>query len=124
MNAPALDHEGTMVDAYAKMKPDSFKLQLLQIVLTAYYEDIYGVQGASSCPKTSTRWSSASPRTKRRPEQRHPHHPAAQGRCTGSRRRQGGASSGPLPSTASSPAPSPGGKGKRVAWGGRKNARS
>jgi hypothetical protein len=28
------------------------------------------------------------------------------------------------PSTASSPAPSPGGKGKRVAGGGRKNARS
>ena len=28
------------------------------------------------------------------------------------------------PITASSPAPSPGGKGKRVAWGGRKNARS
>ncbi len=28
------------------------------------------------------------------------------------------------PITASSPAPSPGGKGKWVAWGGRKNARS
>ena len=33
------------------MKPDSFKSQL-QAVLTAYYEDIKGVQGASGCPKT------------------------------------------------------------------------
>jgi hypothetical protein len=32
------------------MKPDSFKLQL-QAVLTAFYEDIKGVQGASGCPK-------------------------------------------------------------------------
>jgi hypothetical protein len=31
--------------------PDSFKSQL-QIVLTAYYKDINGVQGASVCPKT------------------------------------------------------------------------
>ena len=36
---------------YTKMKPDSFKSQL-QAVLTAYYEDIEGVQGASGCPKT------------------------------------------------------------------------
>ncbi len=33
------------------MKPDSFKSQL-QAVLTAYYEDVKGVHGASSCPKT------------------------------------------------------------------------
>ncbi len=33
------------------MKPDSFKSQL-QAVLTAYYEDIKGVQGASCYPKT------------------------------------------------------------------------
>ena len=33
------------------MKPDSFTLQL-QTVLTAYYEDIEGVQGASGCPKS------------------------------------------------------------------------
>ncbi len=33
------------------MKPDSFKLQL-QAVLTTYYEDIMGVQGASGCHKT------------------------------------------------------------------------
>jgi hypothetical protein len=33
------------------MKPDSFKLQL-QAVLTTYYKDIKGVQGASSCHKT------------------------------------------------------------------------
>ena len=39
-----------MVDVYTKMKPDSFKLQL-QAVLTAFYEDIKGVQGASCCPK-------------------------------------------------------------------------
>ncbi len=31
--------------------PDSFKLQL-QTVLTAYYEDINGIQDASGCPKT------------------------------------------------------------------------
>jgi hypothetical protein len=40
-----------MVDAYTKMKPDSFKSQL-QAVLTTYYEDIKGVQGASGCSKT------------------------------------------------------------------------
>ena len=33
------------------MKPDSFKLQL-QAVLTAFYEDIKGVPGASGCQKT------------------------------------------------------------------------
>ncbi len=33
------------------MKPDSFKLQL-QAILTTYYEDIKGVQGASGCHKT------------------------------------------------------------------------
>ena len=105
MNAQALDHKGTMVDVYSKMRPDSFKSQL-QAVLTANYKDIHGVQGASGCPKTSTRLSSASLRTKRRPEQRqtirrlrrrcqrcHPHHPAARER--GIRRRQGGASSSP-----------------------------
>ncbi len=40
-----------MANAYTKMKPDSFKLQL-QAVLTTYYEDIKGVQGASGCHKT------------------------------------------------------------------------
>ena len=43
--------EGAMVDVYSKMKPDSFTSQL-QTVLTAYYEDIMGVQGASGCPKS------------------------------------------------------------------------
>ena len=33
------------------MKPDSFTSQL-QTVLTAFYEDIMGVQGASGCPKS------------------------------------------------------------------------
>ena len=50
INAQALQHESAMVDVYTKMKPDSFKLQL-QAVLTAFYEDIKGVQGASGCPK-------------------------------------------------------------------------
>ena len=50
INAHALQHESAMVDVYTKMKPDSFKLQL-QAVLTAFYEDIKGVQGASGCPK-------------------------------------------------------------------------
>ena len=40
-----------MVDVYTKLKPDSFKSQL-QAVLTAFYENIKGVQGASGCPKT------------------------------------------------------------------------
>ena len=39
-----------MVDAYTKMKPDSFKSQL-QAVLTTYYEDIKGILGASGCSK-------------------------------------------------------------------------
>ena len=52
MNARALDHKGTMVDVYSKLKPDSFTSQL-QTVLTTYYEDIMpvGVQGASGCNK-------------------------------------------------------------------------
>ena len=40
-----------MVNAYTKMKSDSFKLQL-QAVLTTYYEEIKGVQGNSGCHKT------------------------------------------------------------------------
>ncbi len=39
-----------MVNAYTKMNPDSFKLQL-QAVLTNNYKDIKGVQGASCCHK-------------------------------------------------------------------------
>ena len=35
INARALEHESAMVDAYTKMKPDSFKSQL-QAVLTTY----------------------------------------------------------------------------------------
>ena len=50
MNARALDHKGMMVDVYSKLKPDSFTSQL-QTVLTTYYEDIMGVQGASGCNK-------------------------------------------------------------------------
>ncbi len=45
------EHKSAMVDACTKMKPDSFKSQL-QAVLTIYYEDIKGVQGASRCHKT------------------------------------------------------------------------
>jgi hypothetical protein len=51
INAQALEHKSVMVDAYTKMKPDSFKSQL-QAVLTTYYEDIKGVQGGSGCHKT------------------------------------------------------------------------
>jgi hypothetical protein len=40
-----------MVNAYTKKEPDFFKLQL-QAVLTTYYKDIKGVQGASGCHKT------------------------------------------------------------------------
>ena len=50
INARALEHENAMVDAYTKMKPDSFKSQL-QAVLTTYYEDIKGILGASGCSK-------------------------------------------------------------------------
>ena len=51
INAQALEHESAMVDAYTKMKPDSFKSQL-QAVLTTYYEDIKVVQGGSGYHKT------------------------------------------------------------------------
>jgi hypothetical protein len=51
INAQAFQQESAMVGVYTKMKPDSFKSQL-QAVLTAFYEDIKGVQGASCCPKT------------------------------------------------------------------------
>jgi hypothetical protein len=50
INARALQHESAMLDVYTKRTPYSFKTQL-QAVLTAYYEDIKGVQGASGCPK-------------------------------------------------------------------------
>ncbi len=36
INALALEHKSAMVDAYTKMKPDSFKSQL-QAILTTYY---------------------------------------------------------------------------------------
>jgi hypothetical protein len=62
INSLAHEHEGAMVDVYSKMNPDSFTSQL-QAALTAYYEDIKGVQGASGCP--SPRSSSASSRIKR-----------------------------------------------------------
>ena len=39
-----------MVAVYSKMKPDSFTSQL-QTVLTACYEDIMGIHGASGCTK-------------------------------------------------------------------------
>ncbi len=40
-----------IVYVHTKMKPNSFRLQV-QTVLTAYYEDIKGVQDASCSPKT------------------------------------------------------------------------
>jgi hypothetical protein len=59
INTQALEHESAsriaMVDAYTKMKPDSFKSQR-QAVLTTNYEDIKGVA-------PSPRSSSASLRT-------------------------------------------------------------
>ena len=51
MNTRALEHEDTMVEVYSKMKPDAFPSQL-QNILTAYYEDIKGVVGASGCNKS------------------------------------------------------------------------
>jgi hypothetical protein len=54
INAQALQHESVMVDVCTKRKPDSFKSQL-QAVLTAYYEDIKGVRGASGCPRPKTK---------------------------------------------------------------------
>jgi hypothetical protein len=49
MNAQALKHEGTMVEVYSKMKPDTFTSQL-QTVLTAYYKDIPPFSLPSSLP--------------------------------------------------------------------------
>ena len=135
MHEHSSDHKGAncraMVDVYSKMKPDSFKSQL-QTVLTAYYEDINGVQGASGCPKTITRLSNASSRTKRRPEQcltRTPP-PTLLPTLPPPPSRRTGAQQPPLTGWSllapPCPATSPGGtgKGKLVAWGGRKNARS
>jgi len=52
INSRALEHEGAMVDVYAKMMPDAFRVRSqLQTVLTAYYEDIKGVVSASGCTK-------------------------------------------------------------------------
>jgi hypothetical protein len=53
INAQAFQQESAMVGVYTKMKPDSFKSQLQAVLtVTAFYEDIKGVQGASCCPKT------------------------------------------------------------------------
>jgi hypothetical protein len=49
INSQQLQHESAMSDVYTKMTPDSFKTQL-QAVLTTYYEDIKGIQGARGCP--------------------------------------------------------------------------
>ncbi len=49
INVREFQHESAMLDVYTKMTPDSFKMQL-QAVLTAYYENIKGIQGASGCP--------------------------------------------------------------------------
>ena len=102
MNAQALDHKGTMVDVYSKLKPDSFTLQL-QTVLTTYYEDIMpvGVQGASGCNKAKVvkckfedqltcagRGRRRRGRRRHRRQLRHPHHPVGRGR--GIRIRRGG----------------------------------
>ncbi len=51
INVQALRYNCAMVDVHTKMKPGSFRSQL-QAVLTAFYDDIKGVQGASGCPKT------------------------------------------------------------------------
>jgi hypothetical protein len=51
MNPRALEHEGSMVEVYSKMKPDTFPSQL-QNILTTYYEDIKGVVSASGCNKS------------------------------------------------------------------------
>jgi hypothetical protein len=50
INSRAHQHEGAMMEVYSKMKPDSFTSQL-QTALTAYHEDIMGLQGASGCSK-------------------------------------------------------------------------
>jgi hypothetical protein len=70
INARQLQHESLMLDVYNKMTPDSFKTQL-QAVLTAYYEDIKGIQGAACCsimPPCPSLWSadSKTPKTPNR----------------------------------------------------------
>ncbi len=44
-----LQHESALLDVYTKVTPDSSKTQL-QAVLTAYYKDIKGIEGASGSP--------------------------------------------------------------------------
>ncbi len=46
INARALEHESSMLDAYTEMETDSVKSKL-QTVLTAYYQGIKGVPGGS-----------------------------------------------------------------------------
>jgi hypothetical protein len=64
INARALEHESTMLDAYTEMETDSFKSQL-QTVLTAYYQDIKRVTCASGGRKSKVvkrRFHDAAPR--------------------------------------------------------------
>jgi hypothetical protein len=54
INAQALERESAMVDAYTKMKPDSFNL--LQVAVTNRPDHLLrghqGIQGGSGCHKT------------------------------------------------------------------------
>jgi hypothetical protein len=105
MDAQSLEHEGTMVEVYSKMKPDTFKSQL-QTVLTAYYEKIKRVVSASCCTKswvvkrkfedrTCARCLPRRPHRPRRRQRRQLSYPARRERSSGTRR--GGASSCPQP---------------------------
>ncbi len=117
MNARSLEHEGTMVEVYSKMKPDTFHVT----VANSLDEKIKGVVSASGCTKswvvkrkfedrTCARRRPHRPSRPRQRQRRHPRYPARRERD--SRTRRGGASSAPQPCG--------GGKAGKAGGGGRK----
>jgi hypothetical protein len=103
------------------MKPDSFKLQL-QAVLTTYYKDIKGIQGASGCYKTRIikrqfkDQEATGERTQRTPQ---PCRSSGPPRCNAS---AGAAGAGSGREAPAAPAPAPSPVGKVGAQGAKKKA--
>ena len=83
----------------------------MQTVLTTYYEDIMGVQGASGCPRTKV--------VKRKFEDHE-----NTGLAPDTTNENAAAAAEEEPHTPTSPAPSPVGKGRRTGGGSKKSSKA
>jgi hypothetical protein len=107
MDARSLEHEGTMVEVYSKMKPDTFQVTVANCLDRLLREDqegcecqrlhqVLGGQAQVRGPDLRQTPTQPTPPTgPRRRQRRHPRYPARRER--GSRTRRGGASSCPQP---------------------------